>query len=304
MNSRRDFIKTLVIGGIALGADLTPLKAWIKNEYVKITLLHTNDTHSHIEPFASDDPKYAGLGGFSRRAALIRKIRSEEKNVLLFDSGDVVQGTPYYNMYQGEPEIKLMNEMKYDAMTAGNHEFDNGLEGLARLLELSEFPMICSNYDFSETPLAGKIKSYEIFVRSGVKIGVFGLGIDLYGLVKPANYQNMRCKDPLETAAVMAHFLKKEQQCDIVVCLSHLGYSYQDNKVSDCVLAKQSKNIDIILGGHTHTLLDKPVVLRNSDGKEILICQEGWAGIYLGRVDFYLIKNKGIKIADGHTKKI
>jgi 5'-nucleotidase len=304
MKSRRDFIKTVLIGGVMLGLDSTPLSAFTKNEYTKLTILHTNDTHSHIDPFPANDPKYPGLGGFARRAAMIKKIRTEEKNVLLFDSGDVVQGTPYYNMYGGEVEFKLMNEMKYDAMTIGNHEFDNGMEGLEKLIQLARFPMISANYDFSNTILNGKVEPFKIFIVDGITVGVFGLGVELKGLVNKVSCGETIYNDPLEKAAITAHLLKKDMKCDLVICLSHLGYSFKDDQVSDVVLSKQSKNIDLLLGGHSHTPIEKPYVFRNSDNEEIIICQEGWAGIMLGRIDYYMIKNRGIKIADAQTKKI
>jgi 5'-nucleotidase len=304
MSSRREFIKTVLVGGTLLGLSASQLSALSSGKMVKITILHTNDTHSHIDPFAANDPKYPGLGGFARRAAMIRKIRSLEKNVLLFDSGDVYQGSPYFNLYKGEVEFKLMSEIGYNAMTIGNHEFDNGLEGIANQLKNANFPLISANYDFSDTVLAGKIDPYKVFELDGISIGVFGLGIELKGLVNKKAYGNTKYLDPVVKAAETAHFLKHDMKCDIVICLSHLGYSYKDNKISDVVLAKQSKHVDLILGGHTHTFIDQPYVLRNSDGKEIIICQVGWAGVKLGRIDFYLVKHAGIKFADAYTEKI
>jgi 5'-nucleotidase len=304
MNSRRDFIKTMLIGGGLLGLQSTALGELTSGAMVKITILHTNDTHSHIEPFPDNDPKYPGLGGFARRAAMIKNIRRIEKNVLLFDSGDVYQGSPYFNMYGGEVEFRLMSEMGYDAMTIGNHEFDNGVEGIANQLKHASFAMISSNYDFSDTSLAGKVEPFKIFKMDGVVIGVFGLGIELKGLVNKKAYGGTRYLDPREKAAETAHFLKKDLNCDLVICLSHLGYSYKDDKISDIVIAKQSKNIDLILGGHTHTFIDQPYVLRNSDDEEIIIGQVGWGGVKLGRVDYYLIKRAGIKFADAWTEKI
>ena len=304
MNKRREFIKTVLVGGILLGLSNTSLGALTSGAMVKITILHTNDMHSHIDPFPDNDPKYPGLGGFARRAAMIKKIRSIEKNVLLFDAGDVYQGSPYFNLYGGEVEFKLMSEAGYDAMTIGNHEFDNGLDGIASQLKNVNFTLISSNYDFSDTVLAGRVEPYKIYKVDGVVIGVFGLGIELDGLVNKKAYGSTKYLNPLEKAAEISHFLKKELKCDLVICLSHLGYRYKDNKVSDVVLAKQSKNIDLIIGGHTHTFIDNPYVLRNSDDEEIIICQVGWAGVKLGRIDYYLVKSAGIKFADAYTKKI
>lgn len=306
MRSRRRFITTLlaVVIIMTLSSPSTGNYSFNQNQVVKITILHTNDLHSRIDPFPANDSRFPNMGGFAKRAALIKKIRSEEKNVLLFDAGDVYQGSPYFNMYGGEVEFKLMSAMGYDAMNIGNHEFDNGLPGIARQLVYANFPILCANYDFSDTELAGKVEPYKIFVMDGVKIGVFGLGIELEGLVSKKNYGNTRYLDPEEKAAETAHLLKKELQCDLVICLSHLGCSYKDKQISDVKLSKQSKYIDLIIGSHTHTFIDQPYVFRNSDNKQIIICQVGWGGVKLGRIDFYLVKGSGIKFADAYTIKI
>ncbi len=307
MNDRRRFLKQLVLGGVGL----TALRGYSANtlaasDLVKLTILHTNDVHSHIDPFPINDPKYPGLGGVARRAALIKKIREQEENVLLLDAGDVFQGTPYFNYYGGELEFKLMTQMGYDACTVGNHDFDNGLEGLEKQLPHAGFPFICSNYDFSDTVMYNKTLNYKVFEKGGIKIGVFGLGIELEGLVMKKNYGKTRYLDPINTAAHYAKFLRYDRQCDLVICLSHLGYKYQNKKFSDTDLASISHNIDLIIGGHTHTLLEKPVLTKNAEGKEILIAQVGWAGVYLGRIDYFFeIKKKknhasgnGIRISD------
>lgn len=287
-----------------LGLSWSPIDVLAKHEIEKITILHTNDVHSHIDPFPANDPKWAGLGGVARRSALIRKIRAEEKSVLLLDVGDVFQGTPYYNVYGGEVELKMMSEMGYDASTIGNHDFDHGMDELVRNLPKASFPFICSNYDFTDTVMNQKTVPSKIFTKGGIKIGVFGLGIELRGLVDQKLYGNTIYQDPLEKAAYYAHYLKQEMKCDIVICLSHLGYKYKEDKVSDEILAKQSLNIDLILGGHTHTFLDNPVRYRNRHGKEILVAQVGWAGIKLGRIDFYVEKNSGRKDVIGSTVKV
>jgi 5'-nucleotidase len=304
MNSRRDFIKTLLATGAVIGLNNSPLAAFSNQELVKITILHTNDTHSHIDPFPPNDTRFPGMGGFARRATLVKSIRSQEKNVLLFDAGDVFQGSPYFNMYGGEVEFKLMNEMAYDGMTIGNHEFDNGLSGIAKQIDKARFPLISSNYDFSNTELAGKVKPWNIYTVDGVKVGVFGLGVELEGLVNKKNYGDTQYLDPAQKAAEMAHLLKKDMQCDLVICLSHLGCSYKTSQISDVKLSKQSKNIDLIIGGHTHTFIDQPYIFRNSDNKEIIICQVGWGGVKLGRIDYYLVKRSGVKFADAYTIKI
>jgi 5'-nucleotidase len=305
MNSRREFLKKTAFAGAGFIAfNSIPNDALAKTEMVKITILHTNDVHSHVDPFPDNDPKYAGLGGAVRRAAMIKKIRSEEKNVLLFDVGDIFQGTPYFNMYGGELEFKLMSMMQYDASTIGNHDFDNGLDGLVKQLPHATFPFINCNYDFSDTPLSGKTIPHKIYYKDGIKIGVFGIGIELDGLVDKRMFGNTKYLNPLEKAAESAHFLKNDQKCDLVVCLSHLGYKYENKKVSDVILAKQSKNIDLILGAHTHTFLDTPVSYTNSDNKEVLVAQVGWAGIRLGRIDYLFEKKSKKMVSEGYSIKI
>lgn len=307
IQSRREFLrKTVFSSGAFFIANALPknLFAVLADNFIKLTILHTNDVHSRIEPFPENDPKYPGLGGFARRAALIKQIRSEEKNVLLFDAGDIWQGTPYFNLYNGELEFKLMSEMKYDAATIGNHDLDTGLEGLAKQLPHAHFPFINCNYDFSDTVMNGKTIPYKVFNKDELKIGVFGLGIELKGLVNKNNYGNTIYLDPVKKAAETAHLLKKEMNCDFVICLSHLGDKYQDKKVSDIVIAKQSKNIDLFIGGHTHRFMDKPLALPNSDGKEVLVTQAGFAGIRLGRMDFFFSEKKKKKFAIGAFLKI
>jgi len=288
----------------AMGLASLPFELFADEDTIKLTILHTNDVHSHIEPFPSNHNRWPGMGGVARRAALIRQIRRQEKNVLLLDVGDSFQGTPYFNYYGGELEFTLMSDMGYDASTIGNHDFDNGLEGLVKQLPHATFPLLNVNYDFSDTPLHGKTLPYQVFTRQDLKIGVFGLGIELAGLVDKKLVGNTRYLDPVAAAAKTSHLLKKEMDCDLVICLSHLGYKYDDSKISDEVLAKQSKHIDLILGGHTHTFLDEPVRYKNREGKEILVAQVGWAGIRLGRIDYYIQKKSGRKTADGSSVKI
>lgn len=304
-SNRRDFIKNIIAGGALIGLGSVPFKSFAGKEYVKLTILHTNDTHSHIDPFPANDPKYPGMGGFAKRAALIKDIRNLEKNVLLFDAGDIFQGTPYFNMYGGELEFKLMSQIEYDAATIGNHEFDNGLDGIATKLQYATFPFINSNYDFSKTVLNGKILPYKIFYKNDIKVGVFGLGVELEGLVGAAQYGETVYLDPYVKAAEIAHKLKKDEECDLIICLSHLGYSSKDeNGASDVNLAKQSKNIDIIIGGHSHTFIDKPYKFFNSDNKEIYICQVGWAGVKLGRIDYFFEKKSKKKFVEAYTINI
>lgn len=302
--NRRNFLKSMLLGGAMLGIETTGISRGVKKGLTKITLLHTNDLHSQIEPFSSDHHRFAGRGGFAQRASLIKKIRETEKNVLLFDAGDIYQGTPYFNYFKGELEFKLMSDIKYDAATVGNHEFDNGLEGLEKNLKHSNFPFISSNYDFSKTILNGKIEEYKVFEIEGINIGVFGLGVNLNGLVSPALYGETKYLNPFEKAAEMTHFLKNQKNCEIIICLSHMGYSYSDNRPSDVKLAKESLNIDIIIGGHSHTTLEKAIIMRNRIGKDVIIGQTGYAGVNLGRIDIYIQKKIGLKFADGHAIKV
>lgn len=294
-NSRREFIKK--VGGmtalVALGFKTNDVFA--RDHITKVTILHTNDVHSRIDPFPMDGSRNQGLGGVARRSSLIKKIRAEEKNVLLLDAGDIFQGTPYFNYYGGELELKLMSQMGYDASTIGNHDFDNGLEGFYKQLPNATFPFICSNYDFSDTILHNRTIPYKIFNKDGVRIGVFGLGIELEGLVEKKNYGETIYLDPIKEAQKYASLLKNEMKCNLVICLSHLGYKYKNNKVSDIILAQNTKHIDLIIGGHTHTFMQKPDVLENVENKEVQIFQVGFAGINLGRIDFYFDQQKGKK---------
>ncbi|MFB0925843.1 MAG: metallophosphatase, partial [Vicingaceae bacterium] len=263
----------------------------------KIVILHTNDVHSHIEPFPDNDPKYTGLGGAARRASLIQQIRNEEENVLLLDAGDVFQGTPYFNLYEGEIDFKLMSLMQYDACTIGNHDFDNGIEGFNRMLPHAKFPFLNTNYDFSKTILKGKIKPYKIFIKEGIKIGVFGVGVELDGLVDKKLYKETKYSDPVIAANKTADILKNKEQCDLIICLSHLGYKYKSDQISDLKLASSTKYIDLIIGGHTHTSLDKPTKIKNLDGEITLINQVGWAGVNIGRLNYFVNNSKNYTVS-------
>jgi 5'-nucleotidase len=297
---RRDFLQqTAATAAFAsFGAfGLTSLSSSMQEK--KITILHTNDVHSHIDPFGPNDGKYPNKGGIARRASLIDSIRNENPNTLLLDAGDIFQGTPYFNYYGGELEFKLMSKLKYDAATIGNHDFDNGIDGLYAQLPYADFEFLSANYDFSNTIMNGQTKPYKVFVIDGIKIGVFGIGIQLDGLVIKEMYKETVYLDPLEISQDMSYILKEDESCDVIICLSHLGYHYSDpDKVSDLVLAKNSTNIDLIIGGHTHTFLPKPTVVKNKNNKNMLVNQVGCYGINLGRIDFYFDKSKN-KIADG-----
>ncbi|HUH52398.1 MAG TPA: metallophosphoesterase [Flavobacterium sp.] len=289
---RREFIHKSALSSALVVLPSLPLMSFSTHNTKHITLLHTNDTHSHIDPFEASHPKNPNQGGIARRATLVDQIRKENPNTLLLDAGDIFQGTPYFNYYGGELELKLMSMMKYDAATLGNHEFDNGLEGILAPLPHATFDFISSNYDFSNTLLDGFIKNHKVFVVDGVRIGIFGLGVELDGLVSKVNYKETHYLDPIEIAQDMARLLKHEKKCDLVICLSHIGYKYDSDKVSDLVLAAKTKDIDLIIGGHTHTFLSKPTLVKNIEGNEVLVNQVGCYGINLGRIDFYLQPDK------------
>lgn len=295
-SNRRNFLKTSLTGAALLTLGFKTNSVFAKDDITKITILHTNDVHSRIDPFPMDGSRNAGKGGVAPRAALINKIRSEEKNVLLLDAGDIFQGTPYFNIYGGELEIKMMSMLGYDASIMGNHDFDNGIEGFVKQLPHANFPILNANYDFTDTPMEGKSKSYQIFKKDGVKIGVYGLGIELTGLVNPQQYGNTKYLDPLTKALELEKFLKFDQKCDLVICLSHLGYKYRDNKISDVAIAQNTFETDLIIGGHTHTFLNIPDIIKNKNGKETLVNQVGFGGINLGRIDFAFSRKNAIKV--------
>lgn len=298
MKSRREFIKRATFGTAALS--ILPAKAFSNSKELKqLTVLHTNDMHSHIHPFTSGRNK--GVGGMAQRATIIKQIREEGNQVLLLDAGDIFQGTPYFNVYGGELEFKLMSEMKYDASTIGNHDFDNGLDGLVKQLPHANFPFIVSNYDFSDTEMEGNYLKYKIFNKGGIKVGVFGIGIELEGLVSKNMYGNTLYQNPIEKSNYYAELLKNSLDCDIVICLSHLGFKYNTKKVSDKLLASQTKNIDLIIGGHTHTFLNKPVIVENLESENVQIAQVGYAGINIGRIDYFFNQKMCVKKVDGSS---
>ena len=254
----------------------------------QLIILQTSDTHSRIEPIspeAADD--YAGMGGAVRRSSFIKEIRSKHPDVLLFDCGDISQGTPYYNLFQGEVEIKMMNLMKYDAMTIGNHEFDFGLDNMARLFRMANFPVVCSNYDVTGTVLEGLVKPYIILERSGVRIGVFGLAPRMEGLVQADKCEGIDYNNPIEVGQEMADFLKLEKNCDVVICLSHLGIRNSYGTADEDLVSK-TRNIDVILGGHSHTFMEKPMNYLNADGKNVPVSHTGKNGIFVGELKLTL----------------
>jgi 5'-nucleotidase len=290
MSKRRDFVKLMLTGSAAMLT--SPLFAK-SNDWVEICIIHTNDMHSRIDPFPENDPKYAGLGGFARLAGTIDEIKKTHRNVLLLDAGDIFQGTPYFNVFGGELEFKLMSEMGFYASTLGNHDFDNGIDGIVNNLPYASFSFINCNYDFSNTALEGHVVPYMIENIDGIRVGILGVGIELEGLVDKKNYGDIIYLDPIENARKTAEILKKEKQCDIIICLSHLGYSYPDERISDLDLAAENEYIDLIIGGHTHTFLEKPVHVKSRYKKKTIINQVGWAGINLGKIEFKIHKLTG-----------
>ncbi len=260
--------------------------AWAQ-EWRTLTILQTSDTHSRIEPIEQHaGDKYAGLGGIVRRATFVEKLRKEIPDLLLFDCGDFSQGTPYYNFYKGELDVKMMNFMHYDAVMIGNHEFDFGMENLAKLFEMAWFPIVCSNYDFTNTPLEKLVKPYIVFNRHGLKIGVIGIGVKLEGLVQADKCTGVVFRDPATVANELAAKLKKKEKCDVVICLSHLGATDDEKFIAN------TRNIDLVLGGHSHTFMEKPVTFSNRDGKDVWLFHTGKSGIYVGRTDLAFKKRK------------
>ena len=301
MNNRREFIKRSILGSAAIS--IFPVQAFSKTRELKqLTILHTNDMHSHIHPFQTG--RNAGLGGIAQRATIIRKIRDEGNQVLLLDAGDIFQGTPYFNIYGGELEFKLMSAMSYDASTIGNHDFDNGLDGLIKQLPHAKFPFIVSNYNFSDTNMHNKYLKYKVFNKGGIKVGVFGIGIELEGLVPKNLYGKTIYESPIETANYYASHLKNSLSCDLVICLSHLGFKYREKRMSDKILASQTNNIDLIIGGHTHTFLNKPVIVENLSKKKVQIAQVGFGGINIGRIDYFFNQKSCIKKIEGSSISI
>lgn len=294
---RRRFIRNVAAGtaGISLGA--VPYELFAHEDFTTISILHTNDIHCHIEPFTGTNERYANKGGLARIARLADLQRQHNPNTLLLDAGDMFQGTPYFNYFKGELMLQVMSEAGYNASTIGNHEFDNGLQGIKDPLPNAEFPLITSNYDFSDTILAGSFPRCKIFKRSGIKIGLYGLGIELENLVGKVNYGETVYNDPLLVAREMESFLKNDKNCDLVICLSHLGLRYRHDKVSDMDLAAETSHTDLIIGGHTHSYLEKPLEEKNKLGQPVIVNQAWWGGLVVGKVDFVFEKSKRNKKA-------
>ena len=250
----------------------------------RLVILHTNDTHSCIYPLNKHlaDTLLAGRGGFIRRAVMVGEERKEHPNLLLLDSGDFSQGSPYYTLYKGDVEVGLMNLMRYEAATIGNHEFDFGVENMARLFMKADFPVVCANYDFTGTALEGIVKPYVVLKRDGLRIGVFGLSPELDGVVLAESCGGVKYNDPVKAANDVAKTLKEKEKCDIVICLSHLGWKLAG--LDDTELMSQLRNVDIVLGGHSHTYFTDMEYVKDLDGREIPNDQNGKHGIYVGKI--------------------
>ena len=292
--SRRRFVKNMSLAGISFPLAInSPFKC--DDKLKKLVILHTNDIHSHIDPFPENSFKYPSKGGMTRIAALINKIKGNESNVLLLDAGDIFQGTIYFNRFKGVVELQIMSHMGYAASTMGNHDFDNGLDGFNKIIHHAKFPFLCSNYDFSSTVLRNKTQPFLIKKIKNLKIGIFGIGVQLDGLVEKKNYAGTKYLDPIKSASYWAKYLKKTKKCQLIICLSHLGFNYLNNRISDVILAKNSKYIDIIIGGHTHTFLEKSIVIKNKIKKDVIVNQAGWGALSLGRIDLiYEDKNMNL----------
>lgn len=258
----------------------------------KITVLHTSDTHSCILPLNKSlaDTLLADRGGFLRRIAMLKQERQKEPDLLLFDCGDFSQGSSYYTMFKGDVEVELMNRMHYDAATIGNHEFDFGLDNMIRLFKMAEFPIVCSNYDFGDTELKDIVKPYIVLKRQGVKIGVFALCPPLEGLVSAKNYGPLKFLDPVEVTTRMVDVLRRQEKCDVVICLSHLGWEvseYPDDK-----FISQTSGIDLVLGGHSHTYLKTLGYVTDKEGRQVPVDHEGKHAVFVGKMQLTLTRNK------------
>ena len=281
---------TLLYCALAVGMmAMQPMTAEAKTKKTakaqkQLVVLHTNDTHSCVMPINPNlaDTAMADRGGYLRRVVMIKEERKQHPDLLLFDSGDFSQGSPYYSLFKGDVEVGLMNEMKYDAATIGNHEFDFGIDNMARLFKKAQFPIVCSNYDFTGTPLAGLVKPYIILQRQGLKIGVFGLCPELKGLVSEANYGVIKYLDPIEKGKEMSEFLKTKEKCDVVICLSHLGWNIDG--VDDTEMIPGSRYIDLVLGGHSHTYFKQLQYVKDLDGKLVPVDQNGKSAIWVGKM--------------------
>jgi len=306
MFTRRKFLGASIIGGASLALSAQPLFSHARtfSEFASpllqpgkdetlITILHTNDQHSQIDPLPAND-RNAGKGGVARRATLVKRIRAENPNTLLIDAGDSFQGTPYFNLYRGVVEYKAMTAIGSDIVTLGNHDFDNGIEALADAMKYAKFEFVSANYDVRGTAIENRVKPYVVREIGGVRVGVFGLGIKLEGLNPPESFKGVKYYDPVKVSKGAVEVLRNRERCAMVVCASHLGYypNPKADEVGDSQVASQVDGIDFIASGHTHTFMRQPVLTKQPSGGNTVIFQVGKSGIYLGRVDFTVRSNK------------
>lgn len=313
MISRRKFLRASIAGGAALAlpqsraqlfspfagsAMSAPLLDVVRGETL-ITILHTNDTHSQIDPLPDYDKQYGGKGGVARRATLVKRVRRENPNTLMIDAGDVFQGTPYFNFYKGEVEYKSMSLIGYDVGTLGNHDFDNGVDALVAAMKFANFDFVSSNYDLRGTPLAQRVRRYVVRTLGGVRVGLFGLGVSPDNLITPQNFKGVKYMDPVKSSREVVEVLRRRERCQLVIAMSHLGYyaNPKAGEVGDTQVASQVDGIDFIASGHTHTFMQKPVLTRQPSGNDTIIFQVGKSGIYVGRVDFKMRAGKVVASA-------
>jgi 5'-nucleotidase len=308
MKTRREFLSNAVLAGLSMplvkstarfpwretdASISAPLLEPEKGETL-ITVLHTNDTHSQIDPILENDKTYPGKGGVARRATLVKRVRKENPNTLLIDAGDVLQGTPYFNFYKGEVEYKAMSMIGYDAGTIGNHEFDNGVEALAKAMQFAGFDIVSTNYDLRGSALERKVKTHAVKQVGGVRVGLFGLGVRPEGLITPENFKPLKYLDPIQMTRGAVKLLREQEHCSLVLGMSHLGFypNPRRDEVGDTQVAAQVNGIDFIASGHTHTFMEKPFLQKGPSGRDTIIFQVGRSGIYVGRVDFTMRDGK------------
>jgi 5'-nucleotidase len=313
MIDRRRFLQTSLAGGLVVASPRSvvewlsdPMWSTISAPLLEaqageklITILHTNDTHSQIDPLPANDRQYPDKGGVARRATLVKRIRKENPNTLLVDAGDVFQGTPYFNFFKGEVEYKSMSLIGYDVVTLGNHDFDNGVDALAAAMKFANFDFVSSNYEVRGTPLENRVKPYAVRVLGGLRVGLFGMGISPDNLITPANFKGVKYNDPVKAARDVVATLRGTERCTLVIGMSHLGYYAEpkDGSVGDSQVAAQVDGIDFIASGHTHTFMKQPVITKAPAGGNTIIFQVGRSGIYVGRVDFKIRDGKVVASA-------
>ncbi|HXC17349.1 MAG TPA: metallophosphoesterase [Holophagaceae bacterium] len=286
---RRDFLGTMAAASVA---PLLPLRCASASGTTRITLLHTNDTHDHLDPFPAGSERQSGLGGIARRAALVKRLRKELGNVLMLDAGDAFQGTPYFNEWKGRLDYKLMSLVGYDAVTLGNHDFDDGVDGLVDALREATFPFVCANLDFSGAPaLAGRVSPFLIREMGGIRVGILGATVAFNGLVLPENHKGVEWLDPVVALTPLVKKLREEERCDLIVLSSHLGVKGENNRAGNLEVAAQVPGIHAIISGHTHIFMEEPAVVKNPLG-ETVVFEVGYGGTELGRLDFSFRKGK------------